>query len=484
MGLADSMSSFPIVFDDGSKAMVPGEKVKGALADGGKLAQAMQFDDGSKAYVSLDKVHDALKDGGMVMGEAPKAPTVNMEEQGSIAVPNAGRVPGVMSSGNAVTPQQAAGGLAAGAVAGALPFAGQAAGVAVPAGYQLLKGIASRHPVAAQMLAMEAISHARSIPVAGKFIPPGAEILPWLFGGGKGAAEAPAEAGAPLPATPPPELLQGNALTKLKATMAQPAAATGEALGIPQPVRPVYPGAPLPESPGVFPGAHLPADPGVFPGAPLPAKPPTNAAATIWRDATRSNVPYAGEGPSLKRPVADIVDQAIPPTGPTKMDNFWTHAKVDAALTKGDVAGAEKVLDTAASKAVPEYQPPARPPYAGDTRTIRYMQPEASKARFADVQDDAAVQQQMQQNLTQHGLSAEDEARREFIARNSTDVSKGQLVRDAGGTVPEHPVKFTKTPGVGSPVPKGTTVPQTSEDMTSQLQKSMDAIKKRKSAKP
>ena len=37
--------------------------------------------------------------------------------------------------------------------------------------------------------------------------------------------------------------------------------------------KPVYPGAPLPENPGVFPGAHLPEDPGVFPGAPLPENP-------------------------------------------------------------------------------------------------------------------------------------------------------------------------------------------------------------------
>lgn len=40
------------------------------------------------------------------------------------------------------------------------------------------------------------------------------------------------------------------------------------------PRTPVYPGANLPENPGVFPGAHLPENPGEFPGAHLPAKPP------------------------------------------------------------------------------------------------------------------------------------------------------------------------------------------------------------------
>lgn len=38
-------------------------------------------------------------------------------------------------------------------------------------------------------------------------------------------------------------------------------------------MKPVFPGAPLPENPGVFPGAQFPEHPGVFPGAPLPATP-------------------------------------------------------------------------------------------------------------------------------------------------------------------------------------------------------------------
>jgi hypothetical protein len=36
------------------------------------------------------------------------------------------------------------------------------------------------------------------------------------------------------------------------------------------PIEPVYPGAPLPEHPGVFPGGRYPEHPGVFPGAPYP----------------------------------------------------------------------------------------------------------------------------------------------------------------------------------------------------------------------
>ncbi len=68
------MSSVPVVFDDGSRALVPESNLKAALADGGKIAQPIQFDDGSKAYVPLDRVHDAIKDGGMLIGLAPQRP--------------------------------------------------------------------------------------------------------------------------------------------------------------------------------------------------------------------------------------------------------------------------------------------------------------------------------------------------------------------------------------------------------------------------
>lgn len=69
-------SPTPVIFDDGSKAMVPPEKLSAALKDGGKVAQAMQFDDGSKAYVTLDRVHDAIHDGGMLMGAPPPKPAM------------------------------------------------------------------------------------------------------------------------------------------------------------------------------------------------------------------------------------------------------------------------------------------------------------------------------------------------------------------------------------------------------------------------
>jgi hypothetical protein len=70
----------PVIFDDGSKALVPPGKLSDALKDGGKVAQAMHFDDGSKAYVTLDRVHDAIHDGGQLMGIAPQLPVPAMEK--------------------------------------------------------------------------------------------------------------------------------------------------------------------------------------------------------------------------------------------------------------------------------------------------------------------------------------------------------------------------------------------------------------------
>jgi hypothetical protein len=76
------MSTFPVVFDDGTRAMVPHENLQNALRDGGKLAQHMLFDDGTRALVPLERVHAAMKDGGSIIGETgPSTPApVNMQE--------------------------------------------------------------------------------------------------------------------------------------------------------------------------------------------------------------------------------------------------------------------------------------------------------------------------------------------------------------------------------------------------------------------
>lgn len=74
-----------------------------------------------------------------------------------------------------------------------------------------------------------------------------------------------------------------------------------------------------------------------------------------------------------------------------------------------------------------------------------------------DSMEDRAISQEMQWNLEREGYAAESQARREFIARNSTGVTKGELVKKA------------QTAGEAPP-----------EDLTPQWQKALDAIKEKK----
>lgn len=90
------------------------------------------------------------------------------------------------------------GSLASGDTFGAAGMSGlgvaTGAALAAPAVVGGASALAAKYPTAARMVASEGINQAKKIPVVGKFIPPGAEILPWLLGGG--GAE-PAEEGAP-----------------------------------------------------------------------------------------------------------------------------------------------------------------------------------------------------------------------------------------------------------------------------------------------
>jgi hypothetical protein len=60
----------PMLFSDGSKAMVPNEKVLDAIKDGGEVAHHMVFSDGSQAYVPHSKYDGAVADGGRSVNAA------------------------------------------------------------------------------------------------------------------------------------------------------------------------------------------------------------------------------------------------------------------------------------------------------------------------------------------------------------------------------------------------------------------------------
>ena len=247
--------------------------------------------------------------------------------------------------------------------------------------------VAAKHPIITNMALMGAINQARRIPYLGDLIPPGAEWLPWM----RGKLAEQGETVEPETAAPQTE-----------------AAAPAEA---------------------------------------APTEAPPSKLAPTYRDATlnKRNIPeYAGEDiPDTQLPQASsaVVDRAIPPGGENHAANLLTKAKVDFALKRGNVAGAEQAMDEGAVQANPKYQPPAnRPPIAElpsfhdpnlpshpfanpeprivpATQNIRENNAFVANAEAqpgparADLNEDQAIQQEMNWNLQQHGYRAESEAR-------------------------------------------------------------------------
>lgn len=168
--------------------------------------------------------------------------------------------------------------------------------------------------------------------------------------------------------------------------------------------------------------------------------PVANKPSPIERDATlnKRNIPeYAGEDyGELKQATADVVDKAIPPSA-DRSTNLITKAQVELKLKNGDVAGAEQALDSAAKKAIPSYMTPDRPSIVPSTQNIRDNEAMAASAETRvpqvlsrrEIEDDAGVSQEMNWDLEKHGYRAESEARREFISRNSTGVTKGSMAK-------------------------------------------------------
>lgn len=147
-----------------------------------------------------------------------------MKEEG-ITVPDAGRIPGRVSSGNEVTNKQALGGLAAGAVVGAAPLAAPAIATGARLGARAGMGFVKAHPIISTI----ALNEAGKLPGVGKYISKIPSWLPLMLGGKEAAApEAEAaeselaQGGKPLTETP-------EALAKVPVSKPEPA--TGGGLG-------------------------------------------------------------------------------------------------------------------------------------------------------------------------------------------------------------------------------------------------------------
>lgn len=180
------------------------------------------------------------------------------------------------------------------------------------------------------------------------------------------------------------------------------------------------------------------------PSESLSAAAASKPTAQVYRDATlnKRNIPdYAGEeipDKELPKATSAIVDQVVPPTGKTIGANLYAKAQIEAKLQAGDAEGAQAVLDQATGKSS---FPPESPRIVPATQNIRENEALASSAEAqprrygsADAMEDRALGQEMNWNLERHGYRAESEARREFIARNSTGVTKGGLTQQAADT--------------------------------------------------
>jgi hypothetical protein len=218
--------------------------------------------------------------------------------------------------------------------------------------------------------------------------------------------------------------------------------------------------------------------------APQPSAPNIPARAQIYRDATRQNVPYAGadeDAADLQQITKATINKAIPPEGDTLGLNRRVQAQVDLHLSQGDVPAAESVLDDAAKASNPKYTAPDRPRITPSVQNIRDNISQVNDAQASpnrptpDSLDDRALSQEFNWDLERHGWAAESEARREFIARNSTGVTKADLTGAS-----EKPVKYTKTPGVPSPGSGADTTPAQVDDLMQKMQSMLDAAKKAK----
>jgi hypothetical protein len=254
------MSTTPVIFDDGSKALVSADQLSAALKDGGKIAQPMIFDDGSKGFVTLDRVHEAMQDGGKLIGTPPKNP-VPAELQPGMVMTNQGP----MKYADAVKSQEP------GVAESAMGFGSSISDTLKDSAKAPLLGAATIAPM---------VTGGASIPVQMTVGAASGAAQSKLLGGDNAEAGTSAAVGAALPTLGPAVKAvapyAGSALRGIAGSidpdiigLISPRAASaqrmlgkiGSVIEKLNAEPPVYPGAPLPEHPGTFPGAPLPETP-------------------------------------------------------------------------------------------------------------------------------------------------------------------------------------------------------------------------------
>jgi hypothetical protein len=170
--------------------------------------------------------------------------------------------------------------------------------------------------------------------------------------------------------------------------------------------------------------------------------------------------------------IADAVDALEAPPGKV-IEGQTVGTKEGAARDTKLYQQAKKELgsDASVSEVAKRAQELKTSPYTGTesrvvpaTHNIRenlalVKEAEAAPSRInnsmAERLQDKALSQEMNWDLEKHGYKADSEARREFIARNSTGTTKGDLIKQANQARANAPIKVT-------------------EDLTPALKKSVD----------
>ena len=202
------------------------------------------------------------------------------------------------------------------------------------------------------------------------------------------------------------------------------------------------------------------AQPGrAIPEAPPTAKPPRPAPA--WKTSPTEGTPV--ESVINRQPYAQpgraIPEAPLPQseTSRASMENAPTEGTEDRTSSIGNPM-------RSAGRAIPEFAPEiTRVP---STNEIRESLPEVKARTRADMLDDRAMQQEMNQGLEEQGRRARSEQLRRDIAGSSTGVTKGDLVR-----------------GARTPQP----IPEAAQDLAPEWQAELDrriAAKKAKHPRP
>lgn len=260
--------------------------------------------------------------------------------------------------------------------------------------------------------------------------------------------------GEPLgPATPLPEQINPSLVSPARS---MPGQIGPEQIYGPKPT----PAQPIPARTGLqLTGEVAPTEAPAVP-TPQPSAPIVSKRAPSGTARAAQNFKAIQQAQTLRDITQVTVDKVIPPEGDTLGLNKRVQAQVNLHLAQGDVQAAESVLDNAAKGVNLKWNPDR--PIVPSVQNIRENLTQVRDAESGptrptpDSMDDRALQQEMNWDLEKHGYRAESEARREFIARNSTGVTKADLTAAAA--------KSVATPGV--------------EDLSSEWQAALDAVRK------